>query len=127
MKIILAIMSVMVFSIALFMQCSSQKQPKVTYSFPAIMTKPVRDHYTAICEKGRVLYEINCAGCHNKKVNGKTVIPDFSEAQMLGYALRVLNAEHEKALPEENITPEELGFINTFLMYKTRNTTTAKK
>lgn len=127
MRVIALILSVTLFSICLFVQCTSQKQPKVTYAFPAIMAQPVRDHYTAICEKGRVLYEINCAGCHNKKVNGKIIIPDFSEAQMLGYALRVLNAEHERALPEENITPEELGFINTFLMYKTRNTATVKK
>lgn len=109
--------------IVFLMHCTSQK--KVVYEFPEAMSEPVKSEYMKLCEKGRVLYEINCAGCHNKRVGGKEVIPDFSQEQLVGYGLRVLNAQHEAGIPEENVTPEELGLISTFLLYKKKNSTRA--
>lgn len=71
-----------------------------------------------ICNKGKVLYDINCAKCHNMVVKGKNIIPDFSQEKLTGYELRVANREHEGSMPDTKVTAEELVFISTFLTYK---------
>ncbi len=102
--------------VLLLMHCTSQK--KITYEFPAAMKDPVKQEYLKLCEKGRVLYELNCAGCHSVAVKGRKVIPDFSVEQIEAYTLRISNPQHEKGLPEETITAEELVLVTTFLTYK---------
>lgn len=99
----------------------SGKAKKVAYIFPKEMSAPVRTEYQKICEKGQALYEAACGGCHNVKVKGKWVIPDFSEDQVNGYKIRVGNGEHVRTLTDEAITTEELGFISTFLLYKEKS------
>ena len=106
-------------------ECAAQK--KVEYEFPANMALPIKAEYLKQCEKGRVLYTINCAGCHNTKVKGKIIIPDFSLDQLIGYELRVSNPDHENGMPETTVSAEELGLIMTFLNYKKKNTTVLKK
>ena len=93
----------------------------VTYEFPAAMSEAVRRAYISQWEKGKALYEINCAGCHNITSNGKTIIPDFSQEKLIGYELRVANAKHENSMPDTKVTAEELGLIMTFLSYKKKN------
>ncbi len=95
--------------------------PKVTHDFPAEMKPEVKEQYIVLWEKGKVLFDLNCAKCHMVKQGKKTMYPDFSPGQIKGYEIRVQNAKHEEALPEENVTPEELGLISTFLTYKTKN------
>jgi hypothetical protein len=114
-----------VFVISLFMssiwtvQCTSQKS--ISYEFPEAMGQTVRADFIKQCDKGQILYEINCGGCHTKKINGKKVIPDFTPDQLKGYELRVTNAKHETHLTDESVTAEELGLIMTFLNYKKKN------
>ena len=100
--------------------CVSQQQA-ITYSFPEAMAEPVRIEFTKVCEKGKVLYDINCAGCHNIKKGRRQIIPDFTPEQLKGYELRVSNAQHEQNMPDERVTAEELSLISTFLLYKTKN------
>ena len=85
------------------------------------MATPVREAFSRECDKGQELYNIACADCHNSHVNGRTVIPDWSSAQPVGYELRVLNAKHEAGIPEDQVSAEELGNIMTFLTYKKKN------
>lgn len=99
--------------------CLGQK--KIPYEFPAAMKEPVRLEYEKLADKGQVLWNINCASCHNKKVRGKAIVPDFLPEQLKGYELRVLNPQHESGIPETSVTPEELGLIMTFLSYKKKN------
>lgn len=94
---------------------------KVTYDFPDAMPEAVKADYTKQCDKGKILYEINCAKCHSTTVKRKTIIPDFTPEQLVGYELRVKNAQHESNMPETTVTAEELGLITTFLTYKTKN------
>jgi hypothetical protein len=94
---------------------------KVTYEFPEAMPEHVKAEYAKQCDKGSILYEINCARCHNTTVKRKTVIPDFTPEQLIGYELRVKNAQHETNMPETTVTAEELGLITTFLTYKRKN------
>ncbi len=82
------------------------------------MRTEVRTAYQKMCDKGQILYEMNCARCHNVKVKGKWVVPDFTKDQINGYEIRVGNRTHEGALTDEAITSEEIGLIATFLLYK---------
>lgn len=106
-------------SVIIISACTSQK--KVTYVFPDAMSQPVKDEYQRLSEKGRVLYEINCASCHTKKVKGKMVIPDFTEEQMGAYSIRIANADHEEQVSEERVNAEELNLITYFFRYKKKN------
>lgn len=94
---------------------------KVTYTFPENMSDAVKTEFIKQCDKGAVLYEINCAKCHNTTVGRKEIIPDFAPEQLIGYELRVKNPKHESNIPETTVTAEELGQIMTFLTYKTKN------
>lgn len=93
----------------------------VTYEFPKEMIESVKAEYIKMCDKGKILYDLNCAKCHNKTVNKQVIIPDFTPEALRGYEIRVLNADHEKDMPDELVTAEELVLISTFLTYKKKN------
>jgi hypothetical protein len=111
--ITLTILSIIIFA------CSTAKKP--TYIFPAEMGPAVQTSYTAICDKGKILYDMNCAKCHTKKKFGKELIPDFTAEQLESYQIRVANAIHEPIMNDEQIPAEELGMIMTFLVYKPKS------
>ncbi len=100
--------------------CAARKN-RVTYEFPSAMAEPIKVEYIRMWEKGRVLYEMNCAKCHSQVIKGRTVIPDFSQEKLIGYELRVINPKHESAIPETTVTTEELGYIMTFFTYKKKS------
>lgn len=105
-----------------FVMCKVKYEVK--YDFPKEMLPHVKEQYASQCEKGKVLWDQNCARCHNTVVNKKVIVPDFKEAQLKGYELRVANAKHESNLPDSLVTEEELSIIMTFLRYKKRNNST---
>jgi hypothetical protein len=94
---------------------------KLTYEFPAEMAEPVRAAYVKQWEKGKILYEVNCARCHNTKVKRKEQVPDFNQEQLICYELRVKNPQHESDMQETTVSAEELVLIMTFLTYKKKN------
>jgi len=96
-------------------------QKKVPYVFPKEMAPAIKAEFQKQCDKGQMLYNINCAKCHNTIENGKTIVPDFTPDQLKGYEIRVQNPKHENSLPDEQVTTEELGDIMTFLLYKKKN------
>jgi cytochrome c5 len=100
---------------------AQKKQAKSEYVFPDAMAQPVRTEYAKLCEKGRALYELSCARCHNTLVKGKIVIPDFTEEQLGAYSIRVANPKHEDHVSEASVSAEELALISTFLTYKKKN------
>lgn len=105
----------------ILMACLSQKKPEA--DFPTAMLPDVKEEYAKRFEKGRILYELNCAACHTTKKGRKKVVPDFKPEQLRGYALRVANAEHESQMPDSLVSEEDLGIIMTFLSYKKKNVT----
>ncbi len=107
-------------AISLCVQCFAQKK-KAAYEFPDAMAKPIQAEFAKQCEKGLILYQINCARCHNTGTGKKSLIPDFTPDQLVGYELRVLNPKHESEIPETTVSAEELGQIMTFLAYKTKS------
>ncbi len=94
---------------------------EVSYDFPKEMLPHVKEQYKAQCERGKILWDQNCARCHNYTEKRKVLVPDFKESQLKGYELRIANAKHESNLPDSLVTEEELSIIMNFLRYKTRN------
>ncbi len=99
--------------------CSTPQ--KTVYVFPTEMGPPVQAEYTKICDKGKILYDLNCARCHTTKKWGKELIPDFTPEQLESYQIRVANNTHEMLMSDEQLPAEELGMIMTFLTYKKKS------
>jgi hypothetical protein len=122
MKIIITIAIILVgmYSLKVF---AGDKNAKIAnqYEFPEAMAQPVRNQFMVLCEKGRILYDINCSKCHNTEVKGKTVVPEFTKEQLGAYSIRVANQKHEMNVSEENVSAEELALITTYLTYKKKN------
>lgn len=102
-----------------FFFCTATK--KIEYEFPETMRPEVKKGYLELCDKGQAIYNAACAKCHNYKVKGKWVVPDFKQEQLVGYALRIKNQRHETNLPDSLVSEEELGLVMTFLEYKKKN------
>lgn len=103
------------------MQCTAPKE--IAYELPPAMIATAKVEFAKQCDKGKVLYDMTCAKCHNIKIKRREIIPDFSAEQLIGYELRVTNAEHESGIPETTVSTEELGYIMTFLSYKKKSGT----
>jgi len=99
--------------------CSAKK--KVLYEFPESMSDAVKSEYITQFNKGKILYELNCAKCHTTKKRGKEIIPDFNPDQLANYELRFANSQHEENLTESKMTEDELVLVITFLRYKKKN------
>ncbi|MBY0426395.1 MAG: hypothetical protein K2Q22_12210 [Cytophagales bacterium] len=99
--------------------CQVQRKP--AYELPAAMLPHVKAEYAKMCDKGAVLYDLSCAKCHNKKVKGRKVIPDFPEEKLAGYSFRMENPAHESEIPETKVSGDELNYIITFLSYKKKS------
>lgn len=103
----------------LLMACISSK--KAPLEFPEAMRPEVQADYRKTCERGYVLYKLSCAKCHTSKKWGREIIPDFSDAQLQGYALRMANKQHENNLPDSLISEVDFGDIMLFLKYKKKS------
>lgn len=106
---------------------TAKKVQGPAYELPVAMKPEVKAEYAKLCDKGKALYDMNCARCHNTETRHASLIPDFTQDQIRGYEIRVSNPKHEMSLLEEQITPEELGLISTFLMYKKKTGITMVK
>lgn len=109
----------LIFLILLIFACSTSK--KQVYVFPDEMSPATQSSYQDICEKGKVLYDLHCANCHNKKKWGKEIVPDFTFEQLDAYLIRAANEKHDSDLTEEKVLAEELSMIMTYLTYKPKS------
>lgn len=112
------IYSLAAFTILLMACVSSKKAP---LEFPEAMRLEVQADYRKTCERGYELYKLSCAKCHTSKKWGREIIPDFSDAQLQGYALRMANKQHENNLPDSLISEVDFGDIMLFLKYKKKS------
>jgi hypothetical protein len=102
-----------------FFACSSPKG--VPYELPATLPEVSRETVKTNCDKGKILYEINCAKCHTTKEKRKLVILDFTATQLSGYVLRTQNPEHFENLSDRGLTNVEMTQIIMYLLYKKKN------
>jgi hypothetical protein len=94
---------------------------RASYVFPDEMLPHVQEEYKSRCEKGKILYQINCARCHNTVKGRKEIIPEFDPVKLQGYAIRISNAKHEESMPDSLVTEEELAVISDFLKYRKKD------
>ena len=113
--------------LAITASCMVQKKPKVSYVFPAEMAEPVKAGYIQMWKKGEILYDLNCAHCHNRVVNRKVIIPEFTEEQLATYEVRIADPMHEMSLSETKVNAEELQLISVFLTYREHDSVALKK
>lgn len=94
-------------------------QPMIQYyDFPSDIAEEAKTANRKMLEKGRILYNINCAKCHNKKINGRIIIPDFTQDQLDSYIIRIKNEVHINTIPETRVTAQEMEAIQFFFTYK---------
>jgi hypothetical protein len=111
--------TLLVLAVIILYACKSKYEVK--YDFPKEMLHHVKEQYKSQCERGKILWDLNCARCHNYIEKRKVLVPDFKESQLRGYELRIANAKHERNLSDSIVTEEELGIIMIFLKYKEKN------
>ncbi len=87
----------------------------------ATMTAAQKAEFISFFEKGIIVYNTICAGCHNKLVNGETVVPDFSLPQLMDYEMRIQYPSHGDRLKESNLSALELDYVVHYLRYKKRS------
>lgn len=108
-----------VFAFIVLHACISNQ--KMQYAFPDEMADNIKAQYFIECEKGRLMYEQNCSGCHTQVVNKKRLIPDFTTEQLSNYEFRFANQNHSDSLTESRLTQDQLVTIITFLAYKPKS------
>lgn len=96
---------------------SGKSMPMPGYTFPDDIADTAKKTFVTDFRKGHRIYLITCGSCHNKTVNGKEVIPDFSLPQLLDYEMR-LYQEHGDTLTDRFVTDDEMQKVITFLRYK---------
>ena len=106
------------FVVVLCMMACVSQQKIYYYDFPSDIAEEAKITNQKMLEKGRILYNLNCAKCHNKKEKGKIIIPDFTSDQLDSYIIRIKNERHVNSLSETSITAGELEAIQFFFSYK---------
>jgi mono/diheme cytochrome c family protein len=101
---------------ATLQHCAAKQE--VPDTFPADASADLRGDFTEQFHRGEKLYAMSCGGCHNKKVDGRTVIPDFSAPQLLDYEMRTQYPAHGERLHEAKVSKEELDDIQVFLLHR---------
>jgi mono/diheme cytochrome c family protein len=98
--------------------CFGQK--KQAFSYPDDIADSAKKSFVKNFNQGKILYGISCAQCHNKKVNGADIIPDFSLPQLMDYEMRMYE-QHENKLDDRHVSDAELEKIILFLRYKKKS------
>lgn len=109
-----AYLLVLLFALA----CVAQK--KVDYVIPQGMSPEAVPYFLERFNKGKALYAQACADCHNKMVQGKSVVPDFSTGSLESYAeqLRTSNNEHTQTINPRQLSSEDLSRVLYYLSHK---------
>lgn len=106
--------SLVVFSAVLLMQCKTQQ--KIEYNLPEHITGNTRAIFLERCEKGKILFKMNCSGCHGIFTKGKDGVPNFTKDQIDSYkAVVTIGRDKRNHAVAAKMSPEQLDYILTFL------------
>jgi hypothetical protein len=96
-----------------FLQCVSKK--KVEYDIPPHYGKEAREKSIEWFEKGKVLFKINCSGCHGIYKNGRDSIPNFTKMQIDNYNAMFIRGDPKNHSVARKLSQDQLNYILTFL------------
>jgi cytochrome c553 len=94
-------------------QCAPKK--KVEYDIPAHYGKQARENAIDWFEKGKILYKVDCAGCHGIYKKGKDSIPNFTKTQIDNYNAMYIKGDPKNHSVASKLSSEQLYYILTFL------------
>src|SRR5687767_8730334 len=92
---------------------------KEAFIYPDDIADTAKKAFVKQFNQGQVLYNLTSGQCHNKKINGKKIIPDFALPQLMDYEMRMYT-QHEDKLDDKHVRDEEMAKIVLFLRYKKR-------
>ncbi len=96
-----------------FIHCASKK--KVEYDIPSHYGKQARENAINWFEKGKILYKVDCAGCHGIYKKGKDSVPNFTKTQIDNYNAMYIKGDPKNHSVASKLSPEQLYYILTFL------------
>jgi uncharacterized protein YicC (UPF0701 family) len=103
---------------------SNKKLKSINYNLPddsLSMNDSAKKEFVKSFDKGQIVYNLICAKCHNKIVNGLEVVPDFSLPQLMDYEIRIQYPIHQERLSPENLSATELDDVVNYLRYKKKS------
>ena len=103
----------MLFSLFIFIQCSPGN--KVEYDIPSHYGKEARANAIDWFEKGKILYKVDCAGCHGIYKKGKDSVPNFTKIQIDNYNAMYIKGDPKNHSVASKLSPDQLYYILTFL------------
>ena len=101
-----------------------KKLIEINYNLPddsLSMNDSAKKEFVKSFDKGQIVYNLICAKCHNKIVNGLEVVPDFSLPQLMDYEIRIQYPIHQERLSPENLSATELDDVVNYLRYKKKS------
>jgi len=93
--------------------CTSQKTTE--YDIPSHYTEQARENAIDWFEKGKILYKVDCAGCHGIYKKGKDSVPNFTKTQIDNYNAMYIKGDPKNHSVAAKLSPEQLYYILTFL------------
>ena len=96
-----------------FTYCASKK--KVEYDIPSHYGAQARENAIDWFEKGKILYKVDCAGCHGIYKKGKDSVPNFTKIQIDNYNAMYIKGDPKNHSVASKLSPDQLYYILTFL------------
>jgi mono/diheme cytochrome c family protein len=113
MKTTCRIISVICF-VVLLTQCKTRQ--KIEYNIPKEIPEATRVIFLERCEKGKILFKINCSGCHGIFTKGKDGITNFTKDQIDSYrAVAQIGNDKKNHAVAAKMSAQQLDYILTFL------------
>ncbi len=88
------------------------------YQMPEGITEQNKKEFVLQFNQGKTIYQLSCATCHNKEVNGKIVVPEFTAVQLETYSIRIKGIPHMKNLSVTALSEEDLVKVIFYLTNK---------
>jgi mono/diheme cytochrome c family protein len=113
MKIAYGILCV-IFCAALLTHCKTRQ--KIEYNIPKEIPEATRAIFLERCEKGKILFKINCSGCHGIFTKGKDGVTNFTKDQIDSYrAVAQIGNDKKNHAVAAKMSAQQLDYILTFL------------
>lgn len=101
------------FGCMFFIRCKPKE--KIEYDIPSHYGPQARENAIDWFEKGKILYKVDCAGCHGIYKKGKDSIPNFTKTQIDNYNAMYIKGDPKNHSVASKLSPEQLYYILTFL------------